>query len=741
MFSDNDRISLRQFTRLLVFDLFSVSGLIIPNIAAASSGRDGLLAICIGTLLAFIYGYLILSLCKQAGGRYLNYCDDTFGRFVTFFVAIPYIVKLFLCLVFSAKIFGQVINQSLLADTDNRIIIIFLLMASAYAASKGMEVRARITEIIYFLVIIPVILFLVLGIRKVDPANLTPLFTESVNDIGLGSYLVLLTFSALEMMIFAAPMIHYRKSDIKKGKRLFNYAGRAIIITGILDVLMYIVTMGLLGGKETADKLWSAINIFQMVKLPGGLVQRQDALILSIWLLSIFTLTSALFYYLSYISGHILKLSNRNYLLVPLILLVFGVAVIPIDTDQFYYYFKKYMMYIGMPQSLIIPFLVAFTGKLKKIINNKAVINTVFAFVIAAGAMTLTGCSDMTEIEDRNFIQAVGIDSEGEDMIKVYYILPDLKALTKQGAENPKKLTLSFQDKDFSEIEEDYRFENNKRLDFSQLKAIILGDGISRSKEKMDAFLTYVENKYELGRNTPIFLAESKAGDIMDLNNEIEGGIGDYLAQLSRINLRSNGIEEIDVGDLVLARNEGNMNVIIPMLKSEEKKLRVSGLGIYSDRLVNFHATEKESDFIYFASGFGKNKILYLPGEDKSALPEYVIKVNRLTRTMEFHEKDGRPYLTMIVEGNATIQKGLEKKDGKAKNEDIEKIEDKCSAYVKENIAKTINTICFEKGLDYMNLYRMTGYRNRGLWLAYKEKQADFLKNLTINLEVDFHIQ
>lgn len=740
MFSNNDKISLRQFTRLLVFDLFSVSGLIIPNIAAASSGRDGLLSICLGTLYAFIYGYLILYLCKQTNGRYLSYCDDNFGRFVTFFVGIPYIVKLFLCLVFAARLFGQIINQTLLEDTDNRIIILFLLMVSAYSASKGMEVRARITEVIYFIVIVPIFIFLLLGIRKVDPANITPLFTGRLSDIGLGSYQVLLTYSALEMMLFAAPMIHYKAADLKKGKKLYSYAVKAIIITGILNILMYIVTMGLLGRMETSNKLWSSINIFQMVKLPGGFLQRQDAFILSIWLLGIFTLTGALFYYLATVTGHVMKLSNRNYLLVPLILLVFGASVIPMETDQFFYYFEKYMMYIGLPQSLIIPILVAGTGKLKKLINKKAVINTVFALVIAGGAITLTGCSDMTEIEDRNFIQAVGVDTKDEK-IEVYYILPDLKALTEQGAEDPKKLVLSFQNKDFSEVEEDYGLENNKRLDFSQLKVVILGDGIARSKEKMDAFLTYVQNKYEIGRSTLLFLSESTAKDLIDLNGDIEGGIGDYLSQLSRVNLRNNGIEEVDVGDLILARNEGDMSVIIPTLRAEEKKVRVSGLGIYSDGTVSFHATREESDFLYYACGFGKNKVLYLPEEDENAPPKYVIKINRITRTMEFENQGEKPVLQMIVEGSASVQKGADRTNDKDASETIEKIEEECNSYVKKNIEKTLKAISLEKGIDYMNLYRMTAYKNRGLWLSYKDRRQDFLRNLTVNLTVSFHIQ
>ncbi len=347
----------------------------------------------------------------------------------------------------------------------------------------------------------------------------------------------------------------------------------------------------------------------------------------------------------------------------------------------------------------------------------------------------------MTEIEDRNFIQAIGIDVLGENMIEVYYILPDLKALTEQGAEDPKKLTLNFKNKDFSEIEEDYGRENNKRLDFSQLKTIILGEGITKNKELMSSFLSYVENKYEIGRNTLVFLSDSTAKNIIELNGDVEGGIGDYLSQLSRVNLRNNGIEEIDIGDLILARNEGDLSVIIPVLKNSDKKVVVSGLGIFSEGTINYLANEKESDFIYYASGFGKNKILYLPPDEKEGPPKYVIKINRLIRSMEFYEKAGKPYLSMLVEGYASIQKGAQQQQDERKSDTIERIEEECNSYVRENIGTAIKAISLGNGIDFINLYRMTGYRDRSIWLNYRDKQKEFLKDLTVNLTVDFHIQ
>jgi hypothetical protein len=60
---------------------------------------------------------------------------------------------------------------------------------------------------------------------------------------------------------------------------------------------------------------------------------------------------------------------------------------------------------------------------------------------------------------------------------------------------------------------------------------------------------------------------------------------------------------------------------------------------------------------------------------------------------------------------------------------------------VRDNIGTTIKAISLGNGIDFINLYRMTGYRDRSIWLNYRDKQKEFLKDLTVNLTVDFHIQ
>jgi len=251
MFSNNELISLKQLKRLVVFDLFSIAGLIIPRIATTASGRDGILSILLATLFAVIYAWIIISFAKKINVNLLDYSKHAAGRIITFIIGLLFVIKLFACCVFAARLFGEIINETLLEDTDRRIIILVLLIVAAYAASKGFEVRARIAEILYFIVIIPIFVFLLLGLMNINFSNLMPLFTQGSRKIITGGYEVFLTFSMLELLLFTAPLISYKKGDIKKEdikhanikkeNSIFRYVLQAILIVSVLNLLFFVV--------------------------------------------------------------------------------------------------------------------------------------------------------------------------------------------------------------------------------------------------------------------------------------------------------------------------------------------------------------------------------------------------------------------------------------------------------------------------------------------------------------------
>lgn len=362
MLTDNLRISDRQLMKMLVLDMSSISILIIPYIAAAGAGKDGLFSIITAAVGALFYGLLMLYFYTRCKQDYLQYCKHVLGKSLTFLFGLLYLVKFVFAAVFVLTLFTNVIQKTILPNTSHRLILGSLILVSVYYAAKTMDVRARIAEILYFIVLIPLILLFLLGLYKVNPANLLPLATNSLQPVLKSGYSVFLTYWALEFILFAAPSL----SGNSKNSNFRQKVMQAIVITSMFHVLVFIIVTGLLGISGATGKLWSAISVMQMIEIPGGFVHRQDALMLSFWLVSIFTVTSLLFHYLCQITKAITGVKKQGYILLFYAGALFAAAMRPINLDALFYYFNKYMAYVGFPQSIILPLLLIIVGKIRK---------------------------------------------------------------------------------------------------------------------------------------------------------------------------------------------------------------------------------------------------------------------------------------------------------------------------------------------------------------------------------------
>jgi len=361
MFSNNETISNTQLKKMLIFDMISISIMILPGIAAAGAGKDGLIAIILGSLLAVVYSFFFLYASGKIKGEYIEFSKKTAGKFLTYIFGILYMIKLLFSCWFTLSLFSEIINNTLLPDTNIKIIIFSLIFVSIYAASKGIEVRSRITEVFFFIVMIPLIILFILGLKRVEFTNLFPLFTANSGDMINTSYFVLLTYSAVEMLMFTIP-VHTAPED--KEKR-FGSVIKAVIAAAVMNLIVFILVLGLLGLTGASQQLTSSITIMQLIQIPGGFVQRQDAIMLTVWMLSIFTVLSAYFYYLFKITSNFIRIKNKNGMLIIFGILFFLLSFIKIPVETIFHYFGKYMTYIGLPQSICIPLIIIIASKIK----------------------------------------------------------------------------------------------------------------------------------------------------------------------------------------------------------------------------------------------------------------------------------------------------------------------------------------------------------------------------------------
>ena len=72
MFADNGKISLRQIKRLLIFNIFGMASLLLPDILAGRRGVDGAVAILCGRFCTFLLLWLLGGGGKQLRGVYVS---------------------------------------------------------------------------------------------------------------------------------------------------------------------------------------------------------------------------------------------------------------------------------------------------------------------------------------------------------------------------------------------------------------------------------------------------------------------------------------------------------------------------------------------------------------------------------------------------------------------------------------------------------------------------------------------
>lgn len=398
MFLTNHRISGRQVKRMLILDMFSISLLITPYIAVRGNAEKGFLSVLIGCILAVGYGSIIYCCGRDVKDEsYMSYSRQSIGKIGTIVLGGLYFVKFLMVYMFAITLFIYIIGHTLLMNTNPQIILITLLLMSAYGGMQGLEKKARFSEIIYYIVLTPILIYLLLGIHRVDISNLMmpgmdsrqigeELFIKSENNLMWSSYITLLPYIALETMLFVLPM--YNKGKQKRG--VYPYVLWSILIIGLLNIFIYCITVGILGVGETGNTLWGTVTIMTLIELPGNVLNRQDGIMLAFWLLSIYTLLSAYWFYMTDVIEEIIqcvvgmfsrkcssvnaaKRNNRKPIIGIFLLISIYIGYGTIENIQeAFIMFGEYFAYIGVPQSIILPILVLLVYKIRT--KNKGTI-------------------------------------------------------------------------------------------------------------------------------------------------------------------------------------------------------------------------------------------------------------------------------------------------------------------------------------------------------------------------------
>ena len=536
-FAQNESISPRQLYRLYVFNLLGVGTLVLPN-NLAKLGKYAFISIALGVFMAWLFMWIVSEVRERRKTIYDRSFDKTKYVKMLIYDLIIAIYELSQA-AFLAWIFVKLIRDSLIPDESFTVVLLVIMAVCAYALSGGVECRARVYEVVFFFVLIPLAAMLLFAISDVRFDYLMIKDRVGVDfgiaDIFAGAYYVF----AASISVFNILFVRERTASQIRGsvsKAIFTYAG--------ILFLLYAVLLGNFGKYSLSEIEFPAVVLMSDVQIKGSFFKRADALMLSVWFFTLFSVLNMSLYYavlrcenFAENTGKIIFTFNKNR---------HSCSNKQSGSDRQ----KSHDKENSTMRSWCIIFVIAVTVTLAYILESgDEIVKKYLGFLLCIAipvivvltiGLMLTGCSAV-ELEERCFPTLAAVDivdvvshrdvstNENSGYIEFYYNMD--KSYEPEYADDIKTAVDSFEDR------------LSQKADTNHLKVILIGKTLRKDKATYSDFMEYCKTSKKFPRNTYVCIAD----DI----NDIFDNMGDYYEQKINKENHEDGEPIITLGTLL----------------------------------------------------------------------------------------------------------------------------------------------------------------------------------------------
>ena len=691
MFSENNQISGRQVFRLLTYDFLGMGTLLLPTMLADTAGRDGIFCILAGILTTFLYLKLLRYLLKGMKTSYPDFLKQKCGKICGYVLWGGYFLYFILMASYTAYLFSTLMLNGLVENVSFYLVLLLILLLAFYGMAGGIEGRARVYEILFWFLMIPLFLMLFAACREVKPAYWSPVFVADGKEVLSGSYYVLFCYSMVSIVLFL-------KEYVADRKKCVGAAEKAVWFSGGVFAALYLILIGLFGVEALAQMKFPAVTMMSRVQVTGGFLKRTDAFMFSIWFFTLYAMLNSMVFYSGNLAEKVIRdcggyLEGKKRMLpyLILLLLVYGVTVLFYRNQQFLDCVTFLLWKIGTPFVVGVPVLLFLTGERKKH-NKKVRVLVLVCFLF--GCLFLQGCN-VAELEDKTF---------------------------------PVLLNIRDQD-DFQNVWLNHEYAGNKEVDYNHLKVVLIERSFLEKEAEVEDMLSMLEQEKEVPWNAYVMTTES-CDRLAQTEGELDVLLGNYLEELLE---NTSGIDQKaypTLGMLYEERVNHLETLYIPFVdiegeqsgavEDDTEKPQITAYEVWKRGRAAGLVDTDTARAAFFTQNFADDYTLQLA-------PELYVKVDAASCRVKETEKIGaggltEQIVTVTVTGEGEILSGT------------------VSASEKEQLLNTrmedyLNaaaTHALEKEIDITNSYRNLGADNRTWYFKYQNTPAAYEKDIKI---------
>ncbi|TFE25402.1 GerAB/ArcD/ProY family transporter [Cohnella luojiensis] len=349
-----ERISQSQLASLIILFQIGSSPLFL---LASEAGTDAWLSVFIGMLcgMAVLIAVTLPIYRKTPDKNLAEIFTGTFGKVAGSLFGVTYVVYFGYKAVRNVREFSDLMILYLLPTTPLWFIMFVFLAVAGYAICQGIEVFARIAEILLpIIIIVYIVLFFMIYCTGIfDYQRLLPILDDGLKKVADAAIPELISFPFGEMVLFLMFWKHASPSARTTRTTLFSFlfAGTFITLTNIV----IIGSLGTLSGISVVP-LMQVVNLVQF----ANFVERLDPVVALLLFAGVFMKMTAYFFGTTLVFTQVFRM-NRRKAVIPVGLLIFmGSLMFRSYMQHIWFGFEKNLKFhfpifqIGIPVFLLL---------------------------------------------------------------------------------------------------------------------------------------------------------------------------------------------------------------------------------------------------------------------------------------------------------------------------------------------------------------------------------------------------
>jgi spore germination protein len=302
-----------QSTAIIASTLIGVGILTLPRTASETSHEMAWLATLIGGIIILPFMWFVTKLALRFPNKtIIDYASNIVGS--ERFPIIGKVISLPILLVFvltwlalttsAVRTFGNAITSAVLRETPIEVIIGTLLAATIFLVFVEVEVLARFNEVVFPLILIPLIIIVFLSLQNTEITNMFPLF-----EIDIMSFLNSLSTTIFAYTGFTIMLLFMAFAQKEKNVEA-NLTG--IAIPGFIYTLIVFSSVAVFGYEELQHLMWPTLELIKTTDIPGMILERVESLFLAIWVAAVYTTVGNFYYAICFTVAQSLPIRNKD---------------------------------------------------------------------------------------------------------------------------------------------------------------------------------------------------------------------------------------------------------------------------------------------------------------------------------------------------------------------------------------------------------------------------------------------